>query len=88
MPSPAWYRANGLRPPGAEAPAPKPRPQPSSLDRKRARQARYYLNRKARGLCKLCPNPVDGDATRCEACRQRRSEEEYPARRARRQEAA
>lgn len=77
MQSPAWYRANGLRPPGYVAPQPvRPAPivraKPTPLDLKRARQVRYYERRKERGLCKTCPNHVEGDQTRCEECRLKR----------------
>lgn len=91
MQSPAWYRANGLRPPGYVAPspvAPVARTKPTALDLKRARQVRYYARRKDRGLCKTCPNAVEDDQTRCEECRRKRVEAKANRRREERTNAA
>lgn len=66
-----WYRANGLTPPARSA-----SDELTPLERKRARQVRYYLRRKARGLCKHCDNPIEGEHARCADCLEARRRKE------------
>ena len=70
-------KSNGSTDPELPAKATKVKPtrqeQQESL---RASQAHKRANRKERGLCKDCPNPVIEGLSRCQACRTKRSQNE------------